>query len=135
LRRALAARDGGCRFPGCTNRRFVDAHHIVHWADGGETKLVSLCRRHHRFVHEYGFSVARDGAALCFLRPDGRRVPEAPPASAIDSDAGCMSLRRAHREMGLAIDHTTAESGWRGERVDYDCVVGALQARAGWVWE
>jgi hypothetical protein len=35
IRRALRLRDGGCRFPGCTNRRYVDAHHVVHWADGG----------------------------------------------------------------------------------------------------
>src|SRR5262249_32507061 len=42
LRRALDARDGGCRFPGCTNSRFVDAHHVVHWADGGETNLDNL---------------------------------------------------------------------------------------------
>lgn len=50
LRRELKLRDRGCRFPGCT-ARFVDAHHIHHWADGGETSaanLVSLCRRHHR---------------------------------------------------------------------------------------
>jgi Domain of unknown function (DUF222)/HNH endonuclease len=53
LRRALNSRDGGCRFPGCTHKRFVDAHHIHHWAHGGETKpsnLVSLCRFHHRMV-------------------------------------------------------------------------------------
>jgi len=46
LRRALAHRDGGCRFPGC-NLTFCDAHHVEHWADGGETKLdnlVQLCR-------------------------------------------------------------------------------------------
>ncbi len=46
LRRALAARDGQCRFPGCAARR-CDGHHIRHWADGGETalsNLVLLCR-------------------------------------------------------------------------------------------
>ncbi len=51
IRRALNRRDQGCRFPGCTAHRFVDAHHIHHWADGGETRLdnlVLLCRRHHR---------------------------------------------------------------------------------------
>ena len=31
LRRALSARDTGCRFPGCTFHRYVDAHHIEHW--------------------------------------------------------------------------------------------------------
>ena len=41
LRRALVARDGGCRFPGCTNRRHVDGHHIRHWVDGGETSLAN----------------------------------------------------------------------------------------------
>ncbi|MCP5092529.1 MAG: DUF222 domain-containing protein, partial [Gammaproteobacteria bacterium] len=39
LRRALQARDAGCRFPGCGHRRFVDAHHIEHWADGGKTSI------------------------------------------------------------------------------------------------
>ncbi len=57
LRRALKSRDQGCVFPGCTHKRYVDGHHIEHWADGGETKLsnlVSLCRFHHRAVHEGG---------------------------------------------------------------------------------
>ncbi len=52
IRRALLARDGTCRFPGCISRR-CDAHHIEHWLDGGETSLgnlVLLCRRHHRSV-------------------------------------------------------------------------------------
>ncbi|MHB8476836.1 MAG: HNH endonuclease signature motif containing protein [Steroidobacteraceae bacterium] len=51
IRRALNSRDGGCSFPGCTHQRYVDAHHIEHWAEGGETKLanlVTLCRLHHR---------------------------------------------------------------------------------------
>ncbi len=60
LRRLLTARDKGCRFPGCGNARYIDMHHIKHWANGGETKpsnLVSLCRFHHRAVHEEGFEV------------------------------------------------------------------------------
>jgi hypothetical protein len=60
LRRALRLRDRGCRFPGCENHRFVDAHHIRHWARGGPTaldNLVLLCRRHHRLVHEGGCRV------------------------------------------------------------------------------
>jgi Domain of unknown function (DUF222)/HNH endonuclease len=57
MRRALQARDQRCCFPGCENRRFLHAHHIRHWAHGGETRLddlVLLCSRHHRFVHEGG---------------------------------------------------------------------------------
>jgi hypothetical protein len=111
----------------------VDAHHVVHWADGGETKqdnLVLLCRRHHRFVHEYGFAVVRVGVDLCFLRPDGRRVPESPDSNGIESDAGWRALQRTHRELGLRIDEATAGSLWRGERADYNWLVGSLQARA-----
>ena len=75
LRRALNARDRGCRFPGCTHTRYVDGHHIHHWADGGETKLanlVSLCRFHHRQVHEGGLVVERlDDGAWRFVKPSG----------------------------------------------------------------
>ena len=83
IRRALAARDTGCRFPGCTSRR-CDAHHVEHWANGGATRLdnlVLLCRRHHRAVHEGGVGVmrGRDGV-LTFLRPDGAPLHAAPAA-------------------------------------------------------
>ena len=36
IKRALWSRDKGCVFPGCSNKRFVDAHHIQHWSAGGE---------------------------------------------------------------------------------------------------
>lgn len=56
MRRALAVRDGGCRFPGCDRPpEWTDGHHIEHWADGGATSLANLlllCRHHHRAVHE-----------------------------------------------------------------------------------
>jgi len=42
IRRALKRRDQGCRFPGCSCKRFVDALHIQHWADGGETSMGSV---------------------------------------------------------------------------------------------
>jgi hypothetical protein len=60
IKRALDIRDRGCRFPGCECSRYVDAHHIRHWADGGETSmdnLVTLCRFHHRKLHEGEFNV------------------------------------------------------------------------------
>ena len=83
IRRALLARDSSCRFPGCTARR-CDAHHVTHWANGGATSLenlVSLCRRHHRAVHEGGFAITQhpDGS-LVFRRPDGRLLEIAPAA-------------------------------------------------------
>jgi hypothetical protein len=81
IRRALAARDRQCRFPGCTSRR-CDAHHLDHWADGGPTtmeNLLLLCRRHHRAVHEGGFSIHRTAVGdVAFIDPHGRPVPMAP---------------------------------------------------------
>jgi uncharacterized small protein (DUF1192 family) len=56
IRRALDLRDGGCRWNGCgAPASWCDAHHLIHWADGGPTSLdntVLLCRSHHRAAHE-----------------------------------------------------------------------------------
>lgn len=63
-RRLLNARDHGCRYPGCTNGRYTDAHHVQFWEDGGETNLanlVSLCHRHHRLLHQGDFQIIADG--------------------------------------------------------------------------
>ena len=71
IRRALKARDTTCQYPGCSHTRYVDGHHMVHWSDGGETKLdnlVLLCRRHHRLVHEYGFRVVKSDFGFHFLK-------------------------------------------------------------------
>ena len=71
IRRALWARDKGCNFPGCSHTRFVDAHHIKHWAEGGETRvenLVLLCSFHHKLVHVGGYSVQRDQVVAEYLK-------------------------------------------------------------------
>jgi hypothetical protein len=79
INRALRARDKGCRFPGCHHTRFVDAHHIEHWSNGGETSLENLmllCSRHHKLIHEGGFTIERDYQNHWFFkRPDGKAVP------------------------------------------------------------
>ena len=128
LRRALAARDRQCRFPGCGNRR-CDSHHLEHWADGGRTaldNLVLLCRRHHRAVHEEGFRVTVDAAgAVQFLRPDGRPLPEAPPAPAWTGPA-LQPTNDGLVAAGIAIDADTATPSWRGERLDLDFAMRVL---------
>ena len=79
LRRALVARDRHCRFPGCHRTRYVQAHHVHHWVDGGETSVdnvVLLCRRHHRLLHEGGCRIRRDyQGEYYFVRADGRVIP------------------------------------------------------------
>ncbi|HEX6540099.1 MAG TPA: DUF222 domain-containing protein [Candidatus Dormibacteraeota bacterium] len=73
LRRQLVARDGGCRFPSCDRPpEWTDAHHIIHWVDGGKTRLnnlVLLCRTHHRFVHEDGWHIGWGDDGGIVVRP------------------------------------------------------------------
>ena len=98
MRRALKRRDRGCRFPGCVNSRFVDGHHIQHWADQGETKLsnlVLLCRHHHRLLHEGGYYVVPDGVEFIFCRGDGELVPRKPTPLRSRSEAGALLRRHA----------------------------------------
>jgi hypothetical protein len=83
IRRAVVIRDRRCRFPGCDRHHaWCDAHHVVHWADGGPTaldNLVLLCRRHHRLVHER-FAVEISDGRPVFRRPDGSVLEDrAPP--------------------------------------------------------
>ena len=122
LRRALNSRDKGCRFPGCANTRYMDAHHIDHWANGGETKpsnLVSLCRFHHRAVHEGGIRVERlDDGALRFVKKDGEPVDSVAP--------GFTQPRGDWREM----PEGTLVNRWRGERMDLGMAIDGMIHRA-----
>jgi hypothetical protein len=84
LRRALALRDGGCRFPGCGRpARYTDAHHVQSWLTGGLTDRangVLLCRHHHRAVHEDGWQIravdqtAGANGELVFAGPREQRM-------------------------------------------------------------
>jgi hypothetical protein len=131
VRRALQARDGGCRFPGCTQHRHVDAHHLVHWAHGGPTSLdnlILLCRHHHTLLHEGGYTVTvqprRPGGTrtrLVFRRPDGRRLLDTPHIHGRTTAVADHS-----HATGLTITPTTSQPGWCGERMDLHYAVLAL---------
>ena len=118
LRRLLTARDKGCRFPGCANARYIDMHHIKHWANGGETRpsnLVSLCRFHHRAVHEGGFNVEiLDDGALRFVNPHGEAVDHVQP--------GCSQPPGDHTQ----VPRGKFEDCWRGDRMDLDLAVDVM---------
>jgi hypothetical protein len=131
LGRALRARDRTCRFPGCTNRRFLDAHHIRHWIDGGETKLSNVfqcCRRHHRYLHEYSFTAELRDGELVFLDPDGREIPPVPARPPLHDDP-IDRLRGQIHDHGIRISAESNAPGWDGWPVDYDACVAAI---GGW---
>ncbi len=130
IRRALQRRDRGCRFPGCTCTRYVDAHHIHHWADGGAThidNLVLLCRHHHRLVHEGGFGLNRMHLGeFHFTDPNGKRIPDVPETRF----CGNVFELMAHNETdGITITPETPIPGWLGESMDDEIVVHNLRLR------
>ena len=123
IRRALQARDTGCRFPGCSHDRFVHAHHIQHWAEGGHTSLtnlVTLCSFHHRLVHEGGFSCTHAlNGDLVFTTPDGRSILQAPPTPTGNAQA----VTEDNTHLGRDISAKTGDTQWEGRRIDYDHVM------------
>ncbi|MDY7101616.1 MAG: HNH endonuclease signature motif containing protein, partial [Actinomycetota bacterium] len=75
--KAVATRDGGCRFPGCDRPpRWCHAHHLQHWTDGGRTdldNLALLCGHHHRLIHDGGWQAKLlPDLTLEVTAPDGR---------------------------------------------------------------
>ena len=120
LARALRARDGTCVFPGCENRRFLESHHIIHWAHGGETNsenMARMCHRHHRLLHEGGYAVARlDSGALRFKDRFGRVLRDSPKSPLGDAD----SVRESEASL---------QPG-SGERLDLDLAVSGLISSA-----
>ncbi|MGM0658050.1 MAG: DUF222 domain-containing protein [Pseudomonadota bacterium] len=126
IRRALQRRDQGCRFPGCTAHKYVDAHHIHHWADGGETKmnnLVLLCRHHHRLVHEGGYGVCMTAGGLKFTDSTGRTIA---PVAETRFRGNVFALKLGNERSGLEIDAETTVPRWEGERMDDGMAVEGL---------
>ncbi|HEY7371549.1 MAG TPA: DUF222 domain-containing protein [Polyangia bacterium] len=129
IRRALWSRDHGCRFPMCSNRRFVHAHHVEHWVNGGSTSLdnlILLCGFHHRLLHEGGFKVSSEAAAEPrFFTARGTEIPSVPDRPSLSISAP------------PTIDDPAVNlCGWDGEPVDYDATVDAMCAASeviGWV--
>ena len=124
IKRALRLRDSSCRFPGCTHSRYVDGHHIKHWANGGETalsNLMLLCRAHHTLLHEGGCRVEANGGNGWNFFDHRNRLIEAQPARTSGNNAdqrrGLAVLRDAHA--GLAITANSNASKWTGEPIDY----------------
>ena len=128
IRRALEFRDQGCRFPGCTSKH-CDAHHIEHWADGGETKLsnlVLLCRRHHRLLHEGGFHVRMNKEGVVqFVHPRGRPLQQSPAPPPVGLRAA-RDLVEHLEDSGILVTGKESMPAWDGRPMDLPYVMECL---------
>jgi len=126
--RALLIRDRGhCAHPGCTNRRNLDVHHVIHWLDGGRTdmnNLILLCEPHHLGLHAGEFSIVAIGnQRFRFTRADGVTLPEhINPADHITTDH---RLETEHPD----VHPDAARTRWDGQRLDHDYAISVLAQR------
>ena len=119
LKRALRERDRTCRFPGCTNRLFLDGHHVKHWIDGGDTSLdnvILLCSFHHKHVHEYGYTIEMGPERQPVFRNQHGLVVRAKPERPRPEGLGWQGIRSAND--GLGISASTNRSKWDGKPID-----------------
>jgi hypothetical protein len=99
---AMAARDGGCMFPGCDRPpSWTEAHHIKHWVrDHGPTNVdegILLCRHHHRLMHHGGWEITRVGGEFDLIPPTSIDPAQA-PIRLHSKSAAMRDLRREQRE-------------------------------------
>ena len=113
LLRALKLRDHNrCRFPGCPHQRYVEAHHVRHWIDGGETRLenlVLLCGAHHRLLHHGAFHITVEDDDVVFVSRHGEVIepalrPQFPGVPAGVSEE-TRSLRDGHDRDPAGLQH------------------------------
>jgi hypothetical protein len=95
----LAARDGGCRFPGCDRPpSWCEAHHLDQWQrDDGNTDIadgVLLCRHHHMLIHNNHWRIRRDGGNYFLIPPRERDPHQTPIEMPSKSDALADLYRR-----------------------------------------
>ena len=118
---ALNIRDGGCRYPGCTQHFWTDAHHVRHWAAGGETKLenlITLCRFHHTQLHKEVYEIQVQDQDFVFINQDKEEIPRSihPQFPVAEADDRVQSMLNDQAHIG--IDASTAETKWRGDEMD-----------------
>jgi len=124
IQRALSLRDTSCQYPGCCSTNYLDAHHIKHWADGGETNLdnlVMLCRKHHRNLHKGEFSIATKLSKLLFKTAKGKRIEQSIYPQFAESTS-VLPLKEQYPN----VSKNTAVTKWRGEVMDYDMAVSEM---------
>lgn len=123
LRNLLGQVDGErCRLPGCDRTRYLHAHHVRFWRNGGETdlsNLLLLCGRHHRLLYQKGYQLTLGtDRSLTVRTADGERLEHQPTLPGVSAET--LPL----------VSAGTVASEWDGERMDLRYVVSVLLQHA-----
>lgn len=123
MRRALKARNGGGRFPGCTNHKSWTGTTLSTGPNGGESSLdnlVLLCRHHHHLVHEGGFDCKRSKAGDFYFedRRDRRIDDFAEPMSVELEESMAWTYREFEDKNVSAV--TPVAKWYAGEKMDWE---------------
>jgi hypothetical protein len=118
---ALKIRDGDCcAYPGCRNKRGLEAHHVKHWLHGGPTdldNLILLCEMHHQAHHHGEFAIQRLGRGGFRFWRDGRELPAWIDPSALNADPA--PVENDHDD----VTATAATPRWDGTKMDRDWAI------------
>ena len=128
LRELLGVLDGErCRFPGCTQRKKLHAHHVEFWSADGQTDLANLvlvCSRHHTLIHTHGFGlVLHPDRRLDVTTADGTRLLHHPAAPWGDPAGLAQACGQVVSAEALPPDHCDA-------RINLGWIVSVLLAQA-----
>ena len=133
VKRAVRARDRGCRFPGCGQRLFTDVHHIRWRSRGGSNRLANLaelCWHHHWLVHEGGWGLeAEPDGELVAIQPNGELLA----LRSVAIDPGDGSIEARNTKTGVVIEPDTLIPTWYGDPLDLDHITTSLMQQ--WEWE
>lgn len=126
---ALKQRDQGCQYPNCHQTRWTDAHHIKHWADGGETSLdnlITLCRFHHTSLHRGDYQIEQSNAGTRFVSKHGFEIKRVLPHTPQNANEVVKAIELEHKRQGVNITPARAVTRWDGGGMDYSVAIQQL---------
>jgi hypothetical protein len=126
--RALAIRDDGrCAHPGCESTWYLQAHHVIHWIDGGPTdmdNLILLCGSHHDAHHRGEFTITTLGHQQFQFRRDGVPLPKHIDPSALFPTDTAIEDDPDHAN----VTSDAAGNRWDGYRMNLPYAINCLAA-------
>ncbi|MCD0445010.1 HNH endonuclease [Glycomyces sp. A-F 0318] len=134
LRRKLELEQpAGCAWHGCDRPvAWTEAHHIVHWADGGPTEaanLILVCRFHHGRLHTPGWTVTKTGPGRAIITHHDHHTTDT-TGTGVGAGVGAGADAEAHGRNSSGGGGDTTGCGCADWRTDTD--MDTEHADSGW---